>query len=210
MTQIHYVGITGRAKQGKSTVALSFLRQAGKAKWLRSDGAEARLSFLHCAISEPMKEMWFEQIVGTGERGLARTIEDLKDTPYDELDGIEHRAVLESLGDWGRGIHEYFWIHAIPRKVQSTGTQERDGTIVLIPDVRFEAEARWIRDRGGVIVHVVGNRPGITSTHSVESMPIDIHQQDRVIGNFGPESLLEEITTTLMTSHLDKIGFRLG
>lgn len=188
-----YVGVTGKARQGKSSFCSDFLK-AAREKDLRG------MSFLMTPISQPMKDMWFGSIIGCQNQ---RDMESLKDVPYDML-GVRHRQVLESLGDWGRSIHPHFWIHAIERHVTITYPMDRVGTVVLVPDVRFDAEAEWIRDKGGTIVHVHGNLPGIDSTHSVESNPVTIQAGDTVIRNTGTRDDLYTIASQYLTDLLQE------
>lgn len=69
------------------------------------------------------------------------------------------RPILVSYGtDVCRKIDQNFWIKKIDRKVKSSINNK---IIVVIPDVRYENEAKWIKQNGGFVIHLsrMGQKP---------------------------------------------------
>jgi len=85
---------------------------------------------------------------------------DLKNVPAEEFGGHTPRHIIQTLGtEWGRNcIHEDVWIFAARQRMKGA---LRDGLMVVFDDVRFENEARMIRNMGGIVIEVVrdGTKP---------------------------------------------------
>lgn len=156
------VGITGKARQGKTSFAVSLH------EWLTRGGIDTDT----WPISTTFKRFW-AQTVGISMEDLERQKGEVAH-PY----SVTHREALERLGDWGRGIDKHFWLDAM---LQSSV----DSEVMIIPDVRVEDEASWIRDRGGYLIHIHSDTlPTIDSTHTVQSQPLKLHMRDtRIVNN---------------------------
>lgn len=192
-SRVLYVGITGKARQGKSSFVDLYLEEA------RSVPRVGMLSFIKLPVSEPMKRLWFESIVGIS----VAEGEALKDSEYAPL-GLTHRDVLASLGDWGRSQHKHFWMHRLDRLVQDDPyPYDSDLTVALIPDVRLDDEAEWIRSRGGHIVHITSNvLPTISGSHTVQSRPVTVGDRDVVVINDGTLDDLRAQARSLLEHHI--------
>lgn len=130
------IGLTGKKRVGKSSVA------AILCGW----GAFHEESFagpIRAAVAA---------ILGVSEHEL----EAVKESPQPDFGGCTPRRMLQTLGtEWGRQmIAPDLWLASMARRLR--------GQHVVISDVRFDNEARFIRERGGVVVEVV--RPGLAST----------------------------------------------
>lgn len=101
----------------------------------------------------------------------------------DERYECSPRHLMQTLGtEWGRQmIHGDIWVNAMASRV--------DGHNVIIPDVRFDNEADFIRERG-VLVHIVG-RGGIGGEHLSES-GVAIKEGDLILKNDGSVEQLQE------------------
>jgi hypothetical protein len=131
------IGFAGKKQVGKSTAA-KFLCDAG---------------FVRSSFAEPMKEMAACMLVGMG-----LSMDDVMFfMQYKEermpLLGVSMRHLLQTLGtDWGRKlIHPDVWVIAAARRIEDQLSQGRH---LVIEDVRFENEAAFIRERGGLVVHI--------------------------------------------------------
>jgi len=120
------LGITGRARGGKSTVASAIVKEANK-KGLTAEIFELSAYVLKDAISQGL--------IPTG-----KSREDL--TPKE----VEQLVVV---GTQRREEHPDYWIRMMKRDVR-----ERKADVAIIPNVRYLNEAQAVRDLGGNIVRV--------------------------------------------------------
>ena len=125
------LGLAGPAGCGKSTAA----------SLLVSHGGWVRLSF-----AEPLRELllvlhphWDQWRLGPG-----------KDMCQAD-GGLSPRDQLRAAGDWVKRHDPGFFANIMRRQL---GANLDQGWHVVIDDVRFEGEARLIRELGGSLVHV--------------------------------------------------------
>lgn len=121
------IGFTGKAQSGKDTAADIML--------------EHLPGYTKASFADPIKEML--------RVGLGLTEDQLYGPAKDRLDdryGCTPRHMAQSLGtEWGRDlIHPDVWVIANSDKAR-----------IIIPDVRFENEATFVRSRG-ILIHVRG------------------------------------------------------
>lgn len=131
---IKLIGISGAARSGKDTAADYLVKAFGFRKF---------------SFAAPIKE---------GVKAMFGLTEDhvnghLKEKILDDL-GVSPRFLMQTLGtEWGRKIvHTDAWLIAAQRQLSLL--KEKGVKFVVIPDVRFENEASFIRDNGGVMLHV--------------------------------------------------------
>lgn len=109
---------------------------------------------------------------------------------------ISPRYLAQTLGtEWGRSIDSGLWLKLAKRKYEkiTISAPMKQGRIMgmgmIIPDVRFENEAAWIKSEDGVMLEVI--RPGLKkiseSSHASEQ-GINSVYIDAVITNDGPPS----------------------
>jgi hypothetical protein len=154
------VGLTGPAGAGKDTVAHMI------------DEIETIRVF---RFADTLKHM---TRILTGQDDL-----DSQDAKECLFMGRSVRYVLQTLGtDWGRDmVHPDIWVETLHRRI---GQTTRSWPVV-IPDVRFENEASWVR-ANGELWHVT--RPdnphstGATSAHDSEA-GVAYLPQDKVLPN---------------------------
>lgn len=174
---ITLVGITGKAQQGKSTFAD-----------LLDDCLTEAMQMIvgRHGISATFKETWC-RLHGDGIN--IHTLESLKPRRVKTYD-ITHRRALELLGDFGRAIDKHFWMDSLGSDIRRIQTSLSEMgvpyEIVIIPDVRTDDEAEWIRERGGIITHVRSNTlPTIDSNHTVQTQPVEMRGDDIEVWNNG-------------------------
>lgn len=178
-----FIGITGKAKQGKSTAGQLIIHT------LQSQGFDVN----NFSISWPFKSFWAD-CVGMSLAELELRKEEIAH-PYD----ITHRVALEQLGDWGRAVDKHFWLNALEASMKQ---RTREPDFVIVPDVRVQDEADWIRSRG-VLLHITSTvLPTIDSTHTVQSNPIPVLPGDLCIVNDGT---VEELHSSVKNLNLASI-----
>ncbi len=130
------IGISGRAGCGKDILAEHLATRFNIHVHRMADplkrGLEAMFGF--------DRSVWFDREVK--EKDIAGL-------------GKSPRYLAQTLGtDWGRlMVHPDVWIWAADQ-------QWLEHAHLIVPDIRFNNEAAWIEDRGGVLIEVV--RPELT------------------------------------------------
>lgn len=163
------IGICGAAGAGKDTVALR----------LRDHG------FFRVAFADPIYEMLAAM---TGLSVAELSDRDKKEQEIAWL-GKSPRQLLQSLGtEWGRqSVSDDVWVRIALRTASIA-------SLAVIPDVRFDNEAKAVRAAGGSVWRVV--RPGVscldasTAKHSSER-GITPELIDEVLLNDGDLARLE-------------------
>ena len=70
------------------------------------------------------------------------------------------RFALQTLGtEFGRTMEEGLWIRVMAERAKALATTEPNG-IIVITDLRFINEAKWLREQGSCVVRIV--RPYVT------------------------------------------------
>lgn len=178
------IGIAGPARSGKDTLCQFLLKTYGQ--------AGARYAF-----ADPMKEA-IKKAFCLDEQHVNG---NLKETPIPELGSKSPRYILQTFGtDYAREyITAGIWLRVAERYIAALNKP-----VIVIPDVRFENEAEWVRQQNGVIVHLQRADAETINAHISEN---GIRQQpeDFVIENNGSletlrlraKGLVQEITEGL-------------
>lgn len=137
------IGISGLARAGKDTAA---------------DVIMDIFPYIKASFADPIKDMLMIGLGMTAEQMYGGEIREQVDPRY----GCTPRHLMQTLGtEWGREIiDQNIWVNAMKSKLDSVGN-------LIIPDVRFESEADFIR-KNGILIHIKG-RKSIQSTHKSES-----------------------------------------
>lgn len=160
------IGIHGKARSGKDTVARRLVMDYG---------------FYRLPFADPVKRA-AQVMFGLTDEQI--WIDDSKETviPYW---GMTPREMFQKVGtEGGRDVFgDDLWI-----KRWALDYQSLQGKRVVVPDVRFENEAAFIRQLGGVILHLHSNR-GTTLSHEAQAHRSEggVRQQklDFMIDNSG-------------------------
>lgn len=134
-------------------------------------------------FADPMKEILagLYRKEGASEGLTYRMLEgDLKEKAIPQV-GRSARHMLQTLGDWGRGLHPDFWVNQAMRKVEDLNAS---GFPVVIDDLRYPNEYEAVILRGGYPVQVV--RPG--------TKPYTAHRSEGLLDSY-PMTVLENIGT---------------
>jgi len=154
------IGLAGGKGCGKSSVARIMQRKFG---------------YEILSFATPIKEM----LKAMGLRDAELNDPVLKEIKLDEY-GKSPREIMQLLGsEFGRVmIADDIWVTALKRKIQP-------GTKVVIDDVRFENEARFIRDGGGAVVEVRRTRLDENADTHVSEAGISKDLIDGIINNIS-------------------------
>jgi hypothetical protein len=117
---------------------------------------------------------------------------NLKEEPCERFGGATPRHMMQTIGtEWGRNcVHPNLWVlawqHLLPKN--------RD---VVVDDVRFQNEAKIIRDLGGILIQIDRPGTGPLAAHASEQQGIKgdiIIQNDR-----GLDDLYTDLDWALST-----------
>ena len=165
MPQAPLIGIAGRARSGKDTVANFIVAAIGGYRYSFADPIRAMLVPLGVDLSDPYWQ--------------AR-----KEEPIPAL-GVSPRRMMQTLGtEWGRQlINPDLWLIMAHQRLLQNGPG------MVISDVRFDNEAAWIRKHGGRIIHVIRPDAKAVEAHASED-GIEMQDTDARLFNSGT---LEEL-----------------
>lgn len=163
MTPRAVIGVAGRARAGKDSVAEAILRMGG---------GVYRYSF-----ADPMRAM---VKAGFGVDATDEFWQRHKEDACTVFRGRSLRYVMQTLGtEWGRDfIDPEIWVSL------AADTLSVRGPGMVIADCRFPNEAAWIRQAGGLLIHVVRpDGPGVRAHLSEAGIARDV--RDPLIVNDG-------------------------
>jgi len=176
------IGLAGRAGAGKSTVASIMTEVFG---------------YVQISLAQPLRD---------GLKAMMGLTDFQLDNPEEKNNVIEWigrspRELMQTLGTgWGReSIADDIWLRVADIQINKLKKASPCMHVygIVIPDVRFENSADWVRKKGGTIIHVTRKSgcqlTGNCSTH-VSEQAIPIHENDIVLRNdSGLDDLYEEI-----------------
>ena len=182
------IGLTGRARSGKDTVADYLVEKHG---------------FKKLSFAGPLKQVALaaDPYLGMDVRHpghLIRLSEALEYLTEDQVKALypEYRRFLQKLGTEGvRAIDPAFWIKAATRRIDGAHSSAR----FVFTDTRFmnECQAIWRdmrrHDSVNEVWHV--NRPSLPPLES------DAHPSEREAGNFGEDRVLNN------TADIEKLTY---
>ena len=161
------VGLTGYAGTGKDTVRAI----------LEAEGATG------FAFADPMRGMLRELLTSTGIDDAWMDQRELKEQVIPAL-GVSYRQMMQRLGtEWGRGLANDMWLRLADAYM--AGQQKLGEVAFVVSDVRFENEAQWVRNHGGVIWRV----------HRVQATPVQGHVSETELDNIKPDVTIHNSTT---------------
>ena len=150
------IGVVGLARSGKDTAA---------------DYLAKELRLYKYAFAEPLKTM-LKSVFGdhfhTGDRGGI--------CPETQ---VTYRKMMQTLGtEWGRSLHPDIWVNLVDRKwrwvqegcpfeleyLEGTARNVKFGNEpvtagMVISDLRFDSEAWWLKNQGGILLEIRRGKP---------------------------------------------------
>ena len=158
------IGLTGKARSGKDTIAAYLWHSAG---------------FTRIAFADPLK-LAAQNIFGLTD---GQTWDDeLKEVVIDRI-GMSPRQIFQKLGT--EAVRNVFGEDTWTKRWMVGYSLFEESDDIVVPDVRFDNESGLIRSLGGVIVEVrrgpglVGSTGTHPSEHGLSTLP------DFVIENNG-------------------------
>lgn len=129
------VGVSGRMRVGKNSLS-EYISQ-----YLEFIGQEVLLE----SFAGPIKDM-----LVAGRFTAEERIED-------PVEKAKIRRLMQTLGtEWGREtISPTVWIEALEEREPFHHVKNGKNSFLLVTDVRFENEALFIKEQGGVVIKVV-------------------------------------------------------
>lgn len=155
MKNIKIIGLAGPKGVGKSTVAQQLERK------LSDQGYETLVRSFADPIRDAAKAVGFEHSYLVDPA--------LKEVKHPVL-GMSARSFMQGLS-FARALNENIYIASMAQRI---ALEEPYGgiTYVIIDDVRFDNEAKWINENGGKVFELV--RRGVDYTYEHESeTPVD-------------------------------------
>jgi len=169
------IGLTGKAGSGKTTVA-NYL--------------SAYYGLYEISFASPLHNLIFN-LVGYENADILNP--EFKNTPNDLLFGKSPRELMQSLGTgWGRDtIHPDLWLNRVKRRVANLGSRFN----YIIPDVRFQNEADWVREQG-VLIHI--QRDDVEPLDHPSEAGIKVEDKDICILNNSSKDVLYQTLDSIL------------
>ncbi len=180
MTAPALIGLTGYAGTGKDTVR-SILEEHG---------------YHGFAFADPMRAMVRAMVEAGGFDVRFLDRRELKEEPIPRL-GFSYRELMQTLGDWGRGLAPDFWVR--PTSAYLADVMPQTFGKFVVSDVRFINEAAWVRKQGGVIWRVHRDLAGPVREHVSESEQDDIKPTLTIHNNGSLDDLRTSVREALET-----------
>lgn len=185
--KLKLIGLTGPAGCGKDTVAR-----------IICDTQE----FIQISLAEPIKR-GLSAMLGLSIDTL--TDRELKEKPLAQYGNKTPRQLMQTLGtEWGRNmVDQHIWLNVAQQQINYINriAQNGDGYIagIVISDIRFPGEAKWLRDQGGTIWHIRRpDNPFATKSEHESEIPLIPQDNDQFVINDGDIDALFETVTNLM------------
>ena len=177
------IGISGKARSGKDTVA----------QILRNNGLnEANLTtIVHFAdvLKYTLARLCSTRDCMISHNDFTTTEGKQKTIPW--LDNMTHRELLQRFGTAIREeVHPDFWVKVCIHHLEFIQPNYLKKYDLIVPDVRFPNEKKAIEDLGGIVIRV--ERPGIDSGNHISETALDDAEFCHTIQNDGT---LEELET---------------
>lgn len=163
------IGIHGKARSGKDTLCQFMISYHGGYRY---------------GLADPLKAMLK---AGFGIDMADPYWETNKEKEIPAL-GCSPRYLLQTLGtEWGRQkVRDDIWL------LLAQDALLRNGPGMIVPDIRFENEADWLRRLGGVVIHLHRSRAAPVAAHASENGVLVV-PGDIVLSNDGT---LEDLQQT--------------
>lgn len=168
------VGLCGAAGCGKDTLAHALVLKDG---------------FEQYRFADPLKRMLREFQV----EDHVWEDRELKEAPLPWL-GRSPRYLAQTLGtEWGRSlVHEDVWVMLARERWRRLN--EGDKGLLVVSDVRFINEARWIKSEGGCLLQILrpGHNARIDNKGHVSEQGIPGHMVSGIVYNDGTKDELRD------------------
>lgn len=172
---IHLIGLTAPARSGKDTVA---------------DILVENFCFNRVAFAKPLKDGLKAMMPFLDETHISGVLKEVI-LPYI---GKSPRYLMQTLGtEWGRQlVKDDIWLYLTQMSIDKYAEEEKS---VVVTDVRFENEAKMIRDMGGEVWHIDASARNIqvVNQHASEGGVKFVEGDKRVDNNGTVEELYQKV-----------------
>lgn len=136
MMKPKFIGLTGRAGCGKDSVR-----------------SVLELNY-HCqglALADPIRDMLITLMASSGVSTRFATERQFKEVKCEI--GYSYRELAQTLGtEWGRkALGHDFWPGIADLRILDFCRYSLTQTTIVVSDIRFNSEAEWLLEKGGVI-----------------------------------------------------------
>jgi len=136
------------------------------------------------SFAAPIKRMVVDFITSFGVEYVRalKYVYDEKEVEIPQI-GVSARRLMQTLGtEWGRNlIRGDVWVRAVEQKVLKIPVTRARG--VVIDDLRFQNEAQWVIDMGGMVVRI--DRDAVTERYEGD------HPSEGELAGFRPDLILK-------------------
>lgn len=191
------IGLIGRKRSGKDTVAAHLVENYGHTRLAFADGVRDALYRLNPLIAD--RSDWD-----------IHRVADLVDAVGWEnaKEDTEIRSLLQRMGtDAVRDVvGEEAWVKALERKVdqfpilQVEGLRRPITPRIVITDVRFPNEAEYVIDEGGTIVRILRPDTDMSGDTHISETALDFFSADVTLVNDGTVEDLHREVDEMMRS----------
>lgn len=187
MVKCKLLGIHGKKRAGKDTVALYLTENYGAYRY---------------AFADPLKEGCAAMF---GVPLECFTDDTLKET-QDPFWGVSYRWMAQIVGTEAmrQNVRDDFWVKRARKEWKLFKKLKNEAsalepvskpmeTVMVVPDVRFENEVNWVESEGGCILHIEGKYAVQGDGHASEA-GVEVRPSHRVIDNSGTfEELYQQV-----------------
>ncbi|MBU6959639.1 deoxynucleotide monophosphate kinase [Pseudomonas sp. CVAP len=176
------IGLAGRARSGKDTAAQHLVNHHGFQSYAFAD--PLRDGLMHILNLSPCD---FES--------------EQKELPLPWL-GRSPRELMQSLGtEWGRNtVHPELWLLLAAQNLDLLARTHDTARGFVVSDLRFENEAEFIRQRGGVVIHISRESATEVNPHVSEAGIQPAYDDLTLWNDYALEDLYEDLD--LRVAHL--------
>lgn len=103
------------------------------------------------------------------------------------------RKLLQDLGMAARAYNDQFWINSAAAKIRQMESWWKVKPKCVWTDIRFENEAEFVRNRGGIIIRIVKQNSNQSDFHESELNQLDIVADYLVVNSGTIEELHNKI-----------------
>lgn len=145
------IAFTGARGVGKTVVANELVKSGSNDYVIESFATP---------IKDMLKAMGLTEYFVTDPEG--------KQEPIPWLDGVSGRELMQTLGtSWGREtVLDDIWLRAMNQRLRKYISTDK---IIIIDDLRFDNEAKFIQSQGGYIISLTRDGINYTNEHKTET-----------------------------------------